>query len=118
MVVDRSGEEIYSEPGSGATIPQEPLIIKSIYIDDRVLNWSIPESEEGGPYWYSIESAQRVVSGRTSWHTVESGLSVTWYYLSDLDIGVLYSFRVLARNAYGYGQVSSEVTIILGDKPS
>ena len=114
VVVDSSGEEFYSEPGSGATIPQESLLITNLYIEDRVLNWGYPESEEGGPYNYRIEYDR----GIASWYEYEDELSVTWYYLSDLEIGVKYSFRVQAKNAYGYGQLSSEVTIILGDKPS
>ena len=90
MVVDSSGEEFYSEPGSGATIPQESLLITNLYIEDRVLNWSYPQSEEGGPYEYRIEYDR----GIASWYEYEDELSVTWYYLSDLEIGVLYSFRV------------------------
>ena len=70
-------------------------------------------SDEGGPFSYRIEYDK----GVRSW-TTYAYVDVTWHYLSDLDIGIDYSFRLTARNTYGYGQVSSEVSLILGDKPS
>ena len=88
--------------------------MQNLFIEDRVLNWQPPISDEGGPFYYSIEYDK----GTSSWTTYAYDISVTWYYLSNLDIGIDYSFRLTARNSYGYGQVSSEVSLILGDKPS
>ena len=68
-----------------------------------MLSWSPPNNDEG-PFNYRIEYDR----GIGNWAEYATNVTVTWYYLADLDIGIVYSFRVQASNIYGYGEHSEE----------
>lgn len=56
--------------------------------------------------------------GTGTWDVRQSGLSTLSYTASSLEEGVIYTFRVEARNAYGYSEYSSEVAVLAASKPS
>lgn len=47
----------------------------------------------------------------------QSGLSTLSYTASSLTAGTVYSFRVEARNNYGYSEYSAEVAVLAASKP-
>jgi len=56
--------------------------------------------------------------GVGTWDIRQSGLSTLSYTASSLTAGTVYSFRVEARNAYGYSEYSAEVAVLAASRPS
>jgi hypothetical protein len=56
--------------------------------------------------------------GVGTWDIRQSGLSTLSYTASSLTAGTVYSFRVEARNAYGYSDYSAEVAVLAASRPS
>lgn len=56
--------------------------------------------------------------GTGQWVVRQEGLSTLSYTAASVQMGTVYSFRVEARNAYGYSSFSSEVSILAASVPS
>ena len=81
------------------------------------ISWEAPsKSGDGGSpiIDYTVEQLDEQTGNFTE---VQSGLTTTSCTISDLTESTSYTFRVLARNAVGLGEPSSEVTIatLMGD---
>lgn len=56
--------------------------------------------------------------GTGSWEIRQEGVSTTSYTAASVYMGTVYSFRVEARNAYGYSIYSAEVSVLAANIPS
>ena len=56
--------------------------------------------------------------GTGSWEVRQSGISQKSYTSASVTMGTVYSFRVEARNAYGYSAYSAEVSVLAAAVPS
>jgi len=55
--------------------------------------------------------------GSGTWITLITGVAVPTYTVVGLETGTSYAFKVLARNAFGQGLYSSEVSILAAQIP-
>merc|ERR1711937_107488 len=110
------GTSSYSLSGNGAvivTVPDAPTAVQNNMAVTTVnkvgIIWSAGYSDGGLPVLdYRISWDQ----GTGSWVVRQEGVSTTAYSAASLSMGTVYSFRVEARNAYGYSTYSSEVSVL------
>lgn len=62
--------------------------------------------------WYQVGT------GTGTYSILVSGLTTTSYTATSLTMGTRYTFQVQARNVFGYGSMSSAVTILAASIPS
>jgi Fibronectin type III domain len=96
-------------------VPGAPIGVQAVTPDwdttQATLTWSAPASNGAAITDYLIEYS---VNGLT-WMGVNDGVSTaTTYTVGGLVYGPMYSFRVTARNAIGYGPPSPPVKPTLG----
>lgn len=101
------------------TIPDAPLSLANnptITNAQRVgITWTAGAANGGTPVLdYSILWDQ----GTGNWVTRIAGLTTTSYTISQLSMGSTYSFRVIARNSFGFSNNSTTVSILAAQTPS
>jgi hypothetical protein len=116
------GTSTHSNAGNGAvivTVPDAPVAIQNNMAVTTVnkvgIMWSPGYSEGGLPVEdYRVSWDQ----GTGSWVVRQEGVSTEAYTAASLSMGTVYSFRVEARNAYGYSVYSAEVSVLAATVPS
>ena len=79
------------------------------------ITWSAPSSNGGSAI---IDYKISYKTGTAAYSVLASGITATSYTASSLSAGVIYNFKVTARNAVGLGADSSEVSIIAATRPT
>ena len=102
-----------------ASLPSEPLSLAndaSVTASGIVgLMWSAVASDGGSPVIdYQISSK----IGTGAYSVLVSGITTTLYTASSLTAGVVYTFKVTARNLVGYGADSSELNVMATSVPT
>lgn len=112
----------YSEEGDGAiilTVPDAPIELDNnalVTTMSRIgIVWQAGIEDGGTPV---IDYRVSWDQGTGTWDIRQSGLSTLSYTASSLTAGTIYSFRVEARNAYGFSEYSQEVSVLAASKPS
>ena len=72
--------------------PEKPL---GLSIEERVISWESSQSKS--QIYYKIFQKE----DGYEWFEVADNLQATWFILSDMKLGVLYSFKVKAVNEAG-----------------
>ena len=112
------GDSVISSEGNGATIPiiltvpDAPTALVKDYSSgfSIMISWSAPASDGGSTLLdYSIMMNDV---------EVESGVLFKIHNEFGLSAGTTYTFKVRARNAIGFSEYSTELSIIAADKPS
>ena len=110
------GASNYSPEGTGAIIltnpdpPTQLVNVASITAKHQIgLEWS-SVSISGGTNVLDFQVSY--AHGTDAYLILESGISVTSYTATGLTTGVIYHFKVQARNSYGFSDYSNEVSIL------
>jgi len=116
------GTSTYSLAGNGAiivTVPDAPVSVAN--------NMAVTTVNKVGIVWESgysnggLELLDYRISwdqGTGSWEVRQDGISQKSYTAASVLMGTVYSFRVEARNSYGFSAYSSEVSVLAAAIPS
>lgn len=116
------GSSVASAVGNGAvilTLPDAPVslleTVASRTASSITFTWSQGVSNGGAPVLdYRVSSDQAT----GSYTVIASGVATSQYTATVLVAGNSYSFKVEARNSFGYSALSSAVTILCATIPS
>ena len=117
VALNVKGSSIVSADGNGAqilTIPDAPINIAEVTAltngQTCGLTWSAGVNNGGTPIIdYRVSFNQGFGS---TFYILESNILTTPYEATPLVAGTQYTFKVQARNAFGYSAYSAEITIL------
>ena len=118
MATNIIGDSLVSEQGNGAVIlrvPEPPynlVDVPEITLGEQIgLNW-LPPANQGGTEVLDYRISYDQGAGNGIFVEYLSGISTTFYTVVGVNRGTTYTFKVQARNAFGYSDYSETVTIL------